>query len=533
MTLAESTIEHHRLSDPSSRDGHNKTDFKKGVHRDFRGLVQASQRGQGSAGPVGSLSPHSQTVRNLQGNRLLGKQKPAALTKNQQVHDKEKIVVMMGEAGVVKAVGSSLVDPGATLTAAPKDTNGAAQPPQLRSFRRVADLQPGGVARPEVDVSGQHPAAATNKMRASVEESRKAPLLHVDENEEGAAYGMPDARGYSSLEEDNIGKRERAFASDRRARTGLEQSFAPHGSRQHLAQVRAQGPEQAAKRDPRPKDGGVMLSTPLQYGSVTVHHGRQQPLRRSGTLGAAQAKQQRDRTGSIRHVPDKTQAVLHSSKLGQIESDRKTAQSALTNTIDERRLRELLGNRDLFSLPTTDVEDLLREVREHVSADVRDFGLLGYKAAIKPIDEVVKTSRSQDRSLVESRYGPKKPIQRFFKENRAEQHEKVRARCQEKQQRRRHCSRAPAYSPASPRQAATGIAGPADSPPFHEFKGQPQIPFVQEAALLAATAGQDHLLQAEMGTATNLSRVSSPGSNYDKNRIFSLHNPKKFTTEPL
>lgn len=82
----------------------------------------------------------------------------------------------------------------------------------------------------------------------------------------------------------------------------------------------------------------------------------------------------------------------------------------LAGQVDERKLRELLGNRDLFNLPTTDIEDLLKEVRERANADVRDFGLLGYKADIKPIEQLLKSQRSQDRSIVESKYGQKKQI---------------------------------------------------------------------------------------------------------------------------
>jgi len=76
----------------------------------------------------------------------------------------------------------------------------------------------------------------------------------------------------------------------------------------------------------------------------------------------------------------------------------------------------------LFNLPTTAIEDLYQEVREHAEHEARDFGLLGYQVEIKPIEEVVQTSiisRGPESSSVAAKYQPKKEIQPFFKENRA------------------------------------------------------------------------------------------------------------------
>jgi len=77
--------------------GPNMSDFKKGVHRDFRGLVTRHGR-RGSepmAGAIGGLSPHSPTVRCLQSNRILNKGKNAANLRNQAKNQRERVVAVI------------------------------------------------------------------------------------------------------------------------------------------------------------------------------------------------------------------------------------------------------------------------------------------------------------------------------------------------------------------------------------------------------------------------------------------------------
>lgn len=129
--------------------GPNMSDFKKGVHRDFRGLVTRHGRhdSEPMAGTIGGLSPHSPTVRCLQSNRILNKSKNTANLKNQAKNQRERAVVVAsspaGEKRATKSREQSLTMPNHGA----KDAEGPHQYSVMHAIlRESAQIQAGAKA---------------------------------------------------------------------------------------------------------------------------------------------------------------------------------------------------------------------------------------------------------------------------------------------------------------------------------------------------------------------------------------------------